>query len=80
MLAGVEMLSSGLENRRHRVLCEPVDLEVGMKPSQFIGDCDVALCVTEADGGRLYNARLRGVAARLSIEQRAWEETAEKPA
>ncbi|MGA8635767.1 MAG: hypothetical protein WB805_13055, partial [Candidatus Dormiibacterota bacterium] len=44
--------ASGLQNGGHRVLSEPVDLEVGMEPPQLISDRDVTLRVTEADGRR----------------------------
>ena len=48
-LAGWMRSPARLEHRGHRVLGEPVDLEVGMQLAQLVGDRDVALGVAEAD-------------------------------
>ena len=48
----VDPLPLGLEHRRHRVLREPVDLEVGVERAQLLCDRDVAACVPEADRRR----------------------------
>ena len=45
----VDPLAVGLEHLRDRVLGEPIDLEVGVQPPQFVGDRDVALRVAQAD-------------------------------
>jgi hypothetical protein len=39
-----------LEDRRDRMLREPIDLEVGMEVAKRVGDRDIALGVTKADG------------------------------
>src|SRR5580704_1467765 len=46
----VDALAACLEDGGHRMLRQPVDLEVGMKQAQLVGDCGVALCVAETDG------------------------------
>ena len=48
----VDPLAARLEDRGHRVLGQPVDLEVGMELAQLVGDRDVALGVAEPDGRR----------------------------
>ena len=48
-LAGMDPLAARLEHRRHRVLGEPVDLEVGMELAQLVRDRGVALRVAEPD-------------------------------
>ena len=46
---GMDPLALGLEHRRHRMLREPVDLEVGMELAQLLRDRDVAAGVAEPD-------------------------------
>jgi hypothetical protein len=48
-LAGWDLLSVRLEDRGYRVLSEPIDLQVGMKLAQFIGNREVAPGVAETD-------------------------------
>ena len=48
----VDPLPLRLEHCRHRVLGEPVDLEVGVQLPQLLGDCDVAPGVPEPDRRR----------------------------
>ena len=45
----MDALAARLEHLRHRMLGEPVDLEVGMELPELVGDRGVALCVAEAD-------------------------------
>ena len=45
----VDPLAVRLEHLGDRVLSEPVDLEIGAEPAQFLGDGDVAAGVAEAD-------------------------------
>ena len=45
----MDPLAARLEHRRHRVLGEPVDLEVGVELAQLVGDRGVALRVAEPD-------------------------------
>ena len=49
---GMDPLTPLLEHRRHRMLREPVDLELGMQPAQLVGDRSVSLRVTEPDRRR----------------------------
>ena len=46
---GMDALAARLQHPRHRMLGEPVDLEVGMQLAQLVGDRRVALRVPEAD-------------------------------
>src|ERR1700683_2866045 len=46
----VDALAACLEDGRHRMLREPVDLEVGMEQAQLVSDCGVTLGVAETDG------------------------------
>ncbi len=48
-LPGMDALAARLEHRRHRMLREPVDLEIGMQLAQLVGDRRVALRVAEPD-------------------------------
>ena len=48
-LGGMDPLALGLEHRRHRMLREPVDLEVGMQLAQLLRDRDVAAGMPETD-------------------------------
>ena len=48
---GVDVLAVGGQHPRHRVLGEPLDLEVGVQPAQPTGHRHVAAGVPEADGG-----------------------------
>ena len=48
-LARMDALPARLQHRRHRMLGEPVDLEVGMELAQLVGDRGVALRVAEPD-------------------------------
>ena len=59
----VDALAGGLERRGHRVLGEPVDLEVGMQVAQLAGDRDVAPGVAEADRRRDVERALAAAAA-----------------
>src|SRR5580658_6996209 len=43
-------LATCLEDGSHWMLRQPVDLEVGMEPAQFVSDGGVTLGVTETDG------------------------------
>ena len=45
----MDALAAGIEQARHRILRQPVDLQVGVKLAQFAGDGDVAAAVAEAD-------------------------------
>ena len=45
----MDALAAGLEQARHRVLRQPVDLQVGMQLAQLARDGDVAAPVPEAD-------------------------------
>ena len=47
----MDALAARLEHGRHRVLREPVDLEVGVELAQLVGDRGVALRVAEPDRG-----------------------------
>ena len=47
----MDLLAASLEHRRHGMLGEPVDLEVGVEVAQLVGDRGVALRVAETDGG-----------------------------
>ena len=60
---GMDALPARLEHLRHRMLGEPVDLEVGMKLPQLVGDRGVALRVAEPDRRRDVE---RALAARLA--------------
>ncbi len=62
----MDALAVGLEQARHRVLRQPVDLQVGMQLAQFARDGDVAAAVPEADGGGEIE-RLLGFARRLGL-------------
>ena len=48
----MNVLAARFENGRHRMLGEPVDLEVGMELAQLVGDGDIALRVPEPDRRR----------------------------
>ena len=48
----MDPLAACLEHRGHRMLREPVDLEVGMELPQLVRDRSVALRVTEPDRRR----------------------------
>jgi hypothetical protein len=48
---GMDPLAVRLEDLRHRVLGQPVDLEVRVQLAQLVGDGDVALRVAQPDGG-----------------------------
>ena len=58
----MDALAVGLEQARHGVLRQPVDLQVGMQLAQFPRDGDVAAPVPEADGRREIE-RLLGLAS-----------------
>jgi len=45
----VNPLSTRLEDSGYRVLSEPIDLQIGMKLAQFVGDREVAPDVAETD-------------------------------
>ena len=45
----MDALATGLEDAGHRILRQPVDLEVGVKLAELVGDRDVAPGVAEAD-------------------------------
>lgn len=45
----VNALAARLEYCRHRVLCEPIYFKFRTQSPQFVGDCDVAQRVTQAD-------------------------------
>src|SRR5687767_4370623 len=45
----MDPLAARLQRRRYRVLCQPVDLEVGVELAQLVGDRRVALRVAERD-------------------------------
>ena len=52
-LAGrMDRLAVASEHRGHRILGEPVDLEVGVEPAQLVDDGEVAADVAEADRRR----------------------------
>ena len=48
----VDGLARGLQDGRHRVLREPVDLDLGSQPAQLAGDREVAAGVPEPDRRR----------------------------
>ena len=50
--SGMDALAALLEHPRHRMLGQPVDLEVGMELAQLVGDRRVALRVAEPDRRR----------------------------
>ena len=58
----MDALAAGFQQPRHRILRQPVDLQVGMQLAQFPRDGDVAPPMAEADG-RGEIKRLLGFAA-----------------
>ena len=49
LAGGVDVLAFGVQHGGHRVLGQPVDLEIGAEPLQFLGDGHVAAGVAEPD-------------------------------
>ncbi len=79
----VHGLARRLEHARHRVLRQPLDVEVGAQPAQFAGDREVALGVAEADRARHVErsrpvARARAHKASLGRLLAAAEEVAQQ--
>src|SRR3954447_24783039 len=48
----MDVLTASFEHGSHRLLGQPIDLEIGMELAQLPGDRDVALRVAEPDGRR----------------------------
>src|SRR5262249_38721147 len=51
LAGGVDVLALGVEHGGHRVLGQPIDLELGAEPFQFLGHGIVSVGVAELDGG-----------------------------
>ena len=67
----MDPLAARLEHRRHGVLRQPVDLEVGMELAQLVGDRRVALRVAEPDRrGDVERASAAGLAAHPAARRR----------
>ena len=61
----VDALAVGLEQARHGILRQPVDLQVGMQLAQLAGDGDVAPAMAEADRRGEIERAFFAAAARL---------------
>src|SRR5216683_6870987 len=46
----MDAFAIGFEQRRHRVLCQPIDLQVGAQRAKLPRNRDIASPVTQADG------------------------------
>ena len=55
----MDALTARLEHRRHRMLRQPVDLQIGMQLAQLVRDRRIPLRVPSPIGDETYNARLR---------------------
>ena len=66
----VDALAVGFEQPRHRVLRQPVHLQVGVQLAQLARDGDVAAAVAEADRRRQIE-RLSWPATRVSLQRAA---------